>query len=165
MTTTSKESKKIKDKLGEAFTSFLESQGHRVIDVSPDWKNTLSKKDKIKLKNTIKDITTERGVTPKTKAVGFTVSPQSSSVLANQATRRDRRALKTNRGEPTAAEFWEKIFDCFDLGANKWQVKDFIRDLLAQQKKEIGKEFKKWFHSKNAEDIEDAIERITGVKV
>jgi len=32
-------------------------------------------------------------------------------------------------------------------------------------RKEIGKEFKKWFNGNWREDVEDVVERITGVKV
>lgn len=40
----------------------------------------------------------------------------------------------------------------------------YWQDILDQQKKEIGEEFKKWF-LKGTEMVEDAIERITNVKV
>lgn len=35
----------------------------------------------------------------------------------------------------------------------------------ADEKKRIGKEFKRWFYSKGGETIEDAIKRITGVRI
>lgn len=40
-----------------------------------------------------------------------------------------------------------------------------IQTLLQEQKKEIGEEFNKWLYQAEYEDIEDAIERITGVQV
>lgn len=41
---------------------------------------------------------------------------------------------------------------------------NLIKQFIDQQKKEIGKEFKKWI-LKGTEDAEDAIFRITGVKI
>lgn len=64
---------------------------------------------------------------------------------------------------------WEKRFDkkfVLDMVLYNWHpVKHFISTLLEQQKKEIGKEFKKWFLNSANEPIEDAIERILKVKV
>ena len=44
-----------------------------------------------------------------------------------------------------------------------WLI-EFIENLLLAQRKEIGREFKKWFYG-DTELIEEAIERITGVRV
>lgn len=67
-------------------------------------------------------------------------------------------------------EFYELLAD----GVGTAEMVDFIKLKLIEQKKEtrqetikkIGQEFKKWFYSDDLkEPIEDAIERITGIKI
>ena len=41
----------------------------------------------------------------------------------------------------------------------------FEKKIRDEERKKIGLEFKKWFNRDNGEPIEDAIERITGVKI
>ena len=44
---------------------------------------------------------------------------------------------------------WEEVFDCFDLGVCKWQVKDFIRDLLHSQRTNLLDEIRNKLPPKN----------------
>jgi len=66
---------------------------------------------------------------------------------------------------------WEAKFDEKFLWGPEWdedlaeEIKQFISTLLENQKKEIGNEFKDWFNNSQGEMIEEAIERITNVKV
>jgi len=82
--------------------------------------------------------------------------------------------------EKTLREFSEKYYDKNSVSGLKQRdylnfrimvdsIKDFLSQKLQkaiqQEQKRIGKELKKWFYSEDYEPIEDAIERITGVKV
>lgn len=48
---------------------------------------------------------------------------------------------------------------------NKKELYCLINVVENHEQERIGKEFKKWFHSKEKEDVEDAIFRITSVRV
>ncbi len=70
---------------------------------------------------------------------------------------------------------WEKRFDrlfsqfdpVIDWKTNQPLIKSFIRQTLTNEKLEIGNKFWEWFYDEKKyryESVEEAIERITGVK-
>lgn len=71
--------------------------------------------------------------------------------------------IKNKKGEIVSVRISEQItLDEF----MKHFIKPEIEKAKQQEQKRIGKEFKKWFNSKSeAEDIEDAIIRITDVEI